>query len=1033
MTRILNTDKFPIDSVINENDIVIGSDADNSYKTKNYRIRDLRTFILNDYDSDGDSQVDGILNENGTYTWVKYSTSITGSDMVDSPTAETLYIGLAYNKTTAVESVDAADYTWSLISGEVFWIDENGTIHYTWLKYADTPISGMSDIPLGKSYIGFAFDKITPTESDIYTDYEWSKVTSNNSTDGIPLVGTSLYTWIKYADTINGAGLSDSPVGKLYIGIAYNKDTYVESNLAADYIWGLIDGLNVDINGKYTWVKYADTPLTGMSDDATGKSYLGLSFNNETAVESTVYADYQWSLIKGDANGDTTDGVATPTDSLFTWVKFADDTLGTNMNDDPAGRTYIGLAFNKTTSTESLNYTDYFWTLIGDSVSYIGADGKTYYIWVKYASDEIGTGMSDDPTGLSYIGLAYRNESPIESDVAADYEWALILSEIQEDLKWLYTWVKWADDELGAGMSDYPDGKLYLGLAYDKDTAIESIDPTDYVWTLVSDIQSYIGADGKTYYTWVKYADSPTSLDLYDTPDNADWMGMAFNKETPIESDDFSDYTWYFLAHDEVAITTAFNQNNLIREIAIDINDLIGGIVSEETISEYINTNGLEVSEFENVVFVIDGIVDEIVPPPLIVLNDSDLVLSGGVPTETTIDGLVWDALGDTAIVRYDVSYIKTNGGGIYLDNLLNVLTTDLTGLESGTEYSIYVTAYDSYGNTKQSNTLVRSTDTVFVASTPNIYLDAKTDSTITLSWEIEASFNHDRFELWQVGVGKIYDTTSVSDLTKQITGLSENTLYQFYVIAYSGVTASNPSDTLDVTTFETAISTLLAPEIKYLSSTETSIYIGIILVPAEWAITTAYLIEYRLINTTAWIQKGTLNNNIGQFLEDLTPASTYQIRLRSTTDGIVYSDYSNTITASTNDLVSAQLIITPSVGDYYIPFGSLRIVNGEPNTTVKVAIETFYTQNGFLYTDIPQPTLTVTHYDADVISTIDIVENQLTIDIPLNDLGESLAICSFQTIEWGLAIEYKAVFQLFNSVNGVDEDFKNGTLIYTT
>lgn len=57
------------------------------------------------------------------------------------------------------------------------------------------------------------------------------------------------------------------------------------------------------------------------------------------------------------------------------------------------------------------------------------------------------------------------------------------------------------------------------------------------------------GDDGKTLYTWVKYADSvgssgyPTSA--YDDPTGGTkYIGMAWNKDTPIESSDYSLYKW---------------------------------------------------------------------------------------------------------------------------------------------------------------------------------------------------------------------------------------------------------------------------------------------------------------------------------------------------------------------------------------------------------------------------------------------------------------------------------------------------------
>lgn len=60
----------------------------------------------------------------------------------------------------------------------------------------------------------------------------------------------------------------------------------------------------------FTWIKYADSPTSGMSDNPTGKKYIGIAYNKLTATESTNYADYTWSLIKGD-KGDKGDKGAT--------------------------------------------------------------------------------------------------------------------------------------------------------------------------------------------------------------------------------------------------------------------------------------------------------------------------------------------------------------------------------------------------------------------------------------------------------------------------------------------------------------------------------------------------------------------------------------------------------------------------------------------------------------------------------------------------------------------------------------------------
>lgn len=106
-----------------------------------------------------------------------------------------------------------------------------------------------------------------------------------------------------------------------------------------------------------------------------------------------------------------------------TWIKYADDASGTNMSDDPTGKTYIGLAFNKTTKTESENPSEYIWALVDSSDGIL--NGETY-TWIKYADDELGTNMMDAPTDKTHIGLAYNKTSQIKSTESKDYIWSLI-------------------------------------------------------------------------------------------------------------------------------------------------------------------------------------------------------------------------------------------------------------------------------------------------------------------------------------------------------------------------------------------------------------------------------------------------------------------------------------------------------------------------------------------------------------------------------------------------------------------------------
>lgn len=125
-----------------------------------------------------------------------------------------------------------------------------------------------------------------------------------------------------------------------------------------------------------------------------------------------------------------------------------------------------------------------------------GQDGTTYYTWFKFADDEHGNGMSSSPDGKEYLGIAYNKETPVMSNNPEDYQWARITGEgipgkPGADGKTYYTWVRYADDARGNGMSDSPNGKYYIGFAYNKEVPTESNNPADYQWS------KYKGDDGK--------------------------------------------------------------------------------------------------------------------------------------------------------------------------------------------------------------------------------------------------------------------------------------------------------------------------------------------------------------------------------------------------------------------------------------------------------------------------------------------------------------------------------------------------------
>jgi hypothetical protein len=138
-----------------------------------------------------------------------------------------------------------------------------------------------------------------------------------------------------------------------------------------------------DGSPTYIWLAYADSAdgTTNFTNGSPGsRTYIGLAPNKTTATESSVPSDYSWSLIKG-ANG--TDGVPGPPGAdgspTYIWLAYADSADGTTnfTNGAPGSRTYIGIAPNKTTGTESSTPSDYAWSLIKGADGAPGSPGAT--------------------------------------------------------------------------------------------------------------------------------------------------------------------------------------------------------------------------------------------------------------------------------------------------------------------------------------------------------------------------------------------------------------------------------------------------------------------------------------------------------------------------------------------------------------------------------------------------------------------------------------------------------------------------------
>lgn len=382
---------------------------------------------------------DGI-NGTSSYFYVRYSANPDGSEMTENPQANSEYLGTAITSSSTAP-VSYTAYKWIKTKGAqgiqgiqglqgrdgTDGIDgkdgTNGKTTYFHIKYSNkskpTTKEEMSESP--STYIGTYVD-FNAEDSENPNDYNWSKFQGQDGTNGIKgedgKDGKTYYLHIKYSNDGGKTLTSNSgeDTGE-YIGV-YTDTTQADSTDPTKYTWSLIKGKDgVDGETYYTWIKYADSPTSGMSDSPEGKKYIGLAYNKKSKEESTNYNDYSWSLIKGEDGKDGINGVKGDDGiTYYTWIKYANDSIGTGMSDNPEGKLYIGISYNRKTSTESNNPNDYTWALFRGKD---GVDGKNGRGISKIEEFYLASTKS---TGITIDGNNWVTEIPT-LDATNKYLW----------------------------------------------------------------------------------------------------------------------------------------------------------------------------------------------------------------------------------------------------------------------------------------------------------------------------------------------------------------------------------------------------------------------------------------------------------------------------------------------------------------------------------------------------------------------------------------------------------------------------------
>lgn len=516
----------------------------------------------------GGQGIQGIPGKDGkdgisTYIHIKYSSVANPTDdmLTEVPAA---YIGICVD-TNLNDPITASSYTWSRFSGKdgadgTPGLDgkdgEDSFVHFAYAQSADGSVNFNVCEYEGATYIGVYTDNIKADSTD-YKKYAWSKFKGDDGKDGDSIYITS--TEVVYIPSDNGitppqANSLATSDGKNIVDsngneIATNKwlssipyvieGSYLWTRTTVNYSDGNstvtysvsrqgIDGTDGKdgINGRdgrdgssnYVHIKYSAYP--NPTDDQISEipsDYIGICVNDVIKDPDSANS-YVWSKFAGK---DGEDGIPGKNGYVhFAYAMSADGKEGFSKSEF-TGAIYIGV-YSDNTQVDSGNYKDYTWSKIkGDDgktpvkgVDYF--DGTSSYLWVRYATDANGTGMTATPSSTTkYVGIASTTTS-IAPTKSSEYKWSKYVGENGVPGENGYIHIAYADSSDGKTGFDTVNGtnKKYIG-QYTDNIETDSKNPIDYTWSKIKGDDVTITSTKVEYITTTENSSvPPESIEL---------------------------------------------------------------------------------------------------------------------------------------------------------------------------------------------------------------------------------------------------------------------------------------------------------------------------------------------------------------------------------------------------------------------------------------------------------------------------------------------------------------------------------------
>lgn len=502
--------------------------------SKKFRIAKLKAGADGGQGIPGRDGVDG----KSSYVHIKYSPVANPTDELMTEVPST-YIGICVDENVN-DPTTANSYTWSKFTGKDGKDGANGTdsyVHFAYAQSADGSVNFSVVEYEGATHIGVYTDNVKEDSTD-YKKYAWSQIRGED--------GTSVYivsTEVVYIPSDSGttpptANSMATNDGKIIVDhngneLATNKWlTTIPDVIEGSYLWtrttvnysdgnstvtysvsrqGIdgtdgIDGINGrdgrDGSSNYVHIKYSAYPNpTDSQISEVPSDYIGICVNDVIKDPDTANS-YTWSKFAGK---DGEDGI--PGKNGYVHFAYAMSADGKEhfSKSEFTGATYIGV-YSDNTKEDSGNYKDYAWSLIK------GADGKTpvkgidyfdgvsSYLWIRYATDANGSGMTITPSNATkYIGTASTTTSAAPTAASA-YKWSKYVGENGTPGENGYVHIAYADSADGKTGFNTTVGtdKKYIG-QYTDNIEADSTDPTKYTWSLIK------GADVTIASTKIEY------------------------------------------------------------------------------------------------------------------------------------------------------------------------------------------------------------------------------------------------------------------------------------------------------------------------------------------------------------------------------------------------------------------------------------------------------------------------------------------------------------------------------------------------